>query len=394
MGLRPLIGNLYDRRAGINITAKENVCATRSYVDGPTNQSDGVATGQTARIQHYATVGCTNLRLLYGNWRWNGNEQLGTDTITVKASIDDGTNIYPVFFNGSRTVSILPGAEVLSDPVGVYFPAGTVLYTRTFVSVSLGAKWFKYFVYQVSGEGVADTDVTDSGSVTGGIGYCYVPSAIYGETIASSKQIAIIGDSLSGRQVSTGPDYGNPSVLQAFGPHFGSSYNVLHVGGDGESVVTFASTGGSIQRRRIIQGSTSALVIYAWTHYAQASLSAAQADIQALWAMLKSMGIQNIWQCTCPPYTNSTDGWITTQNQTPTTSPANEAIRVGLNNWFRTIPSPINGIFEIADVLESGRNSGVWKPNYTTDGLHWGGGATNAAAAEAGIIAAIDASKL
>jgi hypothetical protein len=59
-------------------------------------------------------------------------------------------------------------------------------------------------------------------------------------------------------------------------------------------------------------------------------------------------------------------------NQTPA---ATEANRVSLNTWLRTVPSPLTGVVEIADVFETARNSGLWKVNgtanyYTTDGIH------------------------
>lgn len=44
---------------------------------------------------------------------------------------------------------------------------------------------------------------------------------------------------------------------------------------------------------------------------------------------------------------------------------------------------PLVGFFELADLAESARNSGRWRPSYTADGIH--PNATGAATMSAGI---------
>jgi hypothetical protein len=104
------------------------------------------------------------------------------------------------------------------------------------------------------------------------------------------------------------------------------------------------------------------------------------------------------YTATIPPPTSSTDNWATVANQTLN---PNNTIRVNYNNWMRdgfpiaystllaaAVGStganiirignprhPISGYFEIADTVESGRDSGKWISNgtafyYTGDGLH------------------------
>ena len=113
-----------------------------------------------------------------------------------------------------------------------------------------------------------------------------------------------------------------------------------------------------------------------------------------------------MYQTTVTPQTTSTDAWVTTANQTVT---AVHARRIGLNDWIRdgapfdtatglavavgatgstivragTRAHPLKGFFEIADIVETSRNSGIWKAGWTTDGLH--PNATGYAAAYLGI---------
>ncbi len=67
------------------------------------------------------------------------------------------------------------------------------------------------------------------------------------------------------------------------------------------------------------------------------------------------------WVCTVPPITTSTDSWATTGNQTVVNG---ETPRLQFNAWARDTThwaaDGITGIFDIADVCESTRNSGKW----------------------------------
>ena len=117
-----------------------------------------------------------------------------------------------------------------------------------------------------------------------------------------------------------------------------------------------------------------------------------QREAIRFWQWLSVNGIK-YWQCTLTPYSSSTDGWGTVENQTPH---AQDARRTGFNDWIRdgapltgTEPDPagirighpdhpLGGYIEAADIAESSRNSGVWTvdPVYgaaPTDGQHFHG---------------------
>jgi hypothetical protein len=67
------------------------------------------------------------------------------------------------------------------------------------------------------------------------------------------------------------------------------------------------------------------------------------------------------WLTTMPPYTNAANTAIAGAG----------AARIANNNWRRGIPAGFAGVFEVADVLESARDSGIWgSASWTSDGLH------------------------
>jgi hypothetical protein len=127
-------------------------------------------------------------------------------------------------------------------------------------------------------------------------------------------------------------------------------------------------------------------------------------DFVTIWRMFNRRG-PKVWQTTVTPRTNSTDGWATVGNQT-IASASEETKRLAINDWLRdgapvvagavaavgtsgasraavysaagtlvtpaSGPSgnPLAGVFDICDVVETARNSGIWKAGYSVDGLH------------------------
>lgn len=81
------------------------------------------------------------------------------------------------------------------------------------------------------------------------------------------------------------------------------------------------------------------------------------------------------YTATLPPVTTSTDNWATVANQ-GIANPAREAERVAFNGLARRGIAGASGFVEIADAVESSRDSGRWKADGTTaklftyDGTH------------------------
>jgi hypothetical protein len=129
-----------------------------------------------------------------------------------------------------------------------------------------------------------------------------------------------------------------------------------------------------------------------------ASLASVQSTAVTLWSMFANRG-QRVFQTTITPRTTSTDGWVTTGSQT---AAAGESVRVAFNAWLRAgapvssgvavaigtsgallagqTGHPLYGVFEVADICESTRDSGLWKamvsPRTVTDAVATNGSGT------------------
>jgi lysophospholipase L1-like esterase len=76
-------------------------------------------------------------------------------------------------------------------------------------------------------------------------------------------------------------------------------------------------------------------------------------------------GAKQVWIMTLPPDTSGTN---------------RNAVRVAYNDLLRSEPNPFTGVLDLADVLETSRNSNTWKTGYNNaDGYHMN--ATGGAAA-------------
>lgn len=342
---------------------------------GGSEQSDGIVLGTTYRLQHYITASAITPRVLFGN---SEQDRDGTNSIIVKAALETSSGaIVPLTFSGSSTVTIAPGTFVYADPAAMTLAKGDYVWSRTYVSVAnTGEKWWKGFVHQETGEGETNSDMAYSGTVPTNTGYSYCPFAIHALASGTNNQIAIFGDSLASGFCS--PPFDKPFAVTALGSNFGQDYPHILVAENSEGIANFVAF--HPLRGQLVVGSTHALIVYAFVHVATSTFATAQADLQALWSCLQGLGITKLWQCTFPPVTDSTDGWATLGNQTP--SPLwNNPVRLLINDWIRTTPTPLAGFFELAGSLESSLNSGLWKvPGYTTDGLHTNTTTSNTAA--------------
>lgn len=120
------------------------------------------------------------------------------------------------------------------------------------------------------------------------------------------------------------------------------------------------------------------------------TLEAQHATHIAHWRWLAATGAR-VACTTLHPYTSSTDNWATTENQTITDR---EPARIARNDWLRDgaplhadyTPAEIGATgvmrigeqghplaypaFDVADVCETSRNSGIWRTGWPVDGTH------------------------
>lgn len=344
------------------------------------SQAAPAAQTATYRMQQIVPngYGIQGIRLLYCNWNYQGSPPVETDNanaITIKAAIDISNVIYPVFFNGSRSIVIDPGGFVLSDPLGIDMPTGTVYAVRTFVDAGAGG------VYPISnspttsssrGEGVTQSaDLTDVGdaavtAVNGSV--FYGPSAVLALT-GYTRELSILnlGDSTI-RGATSNQDvnlsYG------AYGRFCGIKTGYANFGVDGERAITMAT----LERRRrrfAMMAACNPTHVLVQLGINDLGASVSDTDLRTYMTTIgnaiAALGVPPII-CCMTPHTTSTDGWTSVAGQTQTGSTG----RVSNNNWRRGIPAPYVAVFDITTFFESSSDSGLWTPGMTTDGLHPG----------------------
>lgn len=345
----------------------------------------------------------------------------GLNSVTYEVSLQiDTASTIPFTFNGSRTVSIDPKiGKVRSDPMGITLNKGEVVYVRTNVSVTTGQK---YPLLRASRsnpylEGInVDPSLAGPGSNETGNGIVFTPvqgagtsgirlpgiSALLGTPVKYSSALLAVGDSIS---VGTGESF-------CFNQAAGTSENLdmgwiaratrnrwphLTLGISGTALGVWNTRAYSWRLKNFMETTyfthiLCELGINDLTGSAQ-TLDASKSRHILTWRDLAKYG-KPVYQSTLTPYTSSTDNWGTTANQTVALANGNEAVRVGLNDWFRD-GSPLNssdfapvatgsnaagviragnalhplgngdvygkGYIEVADSLETSRNSGIYK---------------------------------
>lgn len=346
-----------------------------------------------ARTAHKLTVSVPEIKLVYANWC--GAETSGSGDMTFTASIEYplGTILGQVTFRGSKTAVLSPDGIIVSDPFEVDVSANEFIYVRTHWDTPTSWPQVRT-AFPADNEGgenssSALTDKTLSGTISATQAAVFCPSAIIGAPVsgATAKWVAILGDSIANGQ----GDYGT-SVLtsgyiaRALDP---ASIPYVSVARGGETSASFNSTS---RRRRQLTASPDYVYDEYGTNdvYSAATLATVQANALLRWTRYANRGAKVFTQ-TISPRATSTDAFTTISGQT---SSSGNTVRVNYNNWVRD-GSPIDattkvavavgtssnvlragaaghplginsglaplGYVEIADVMESSRDSGKWK---------------------------------
>lgn len=366
-------------------------------------QPRSLVTGNTSctyRLRYPVTVTASRIRMTFPAWSTVtagiGDVPTGNPVTLGAVYAEYGGTLYPVTFGGQSSYTIDSGGAVTSDEVaGLTVAAGTTLYIRTYVTVSGGGQWpglYGAFTYpdEVSRPGTnlanATGDLTGTGQSTTDL---YGPLRVFGEIAAGQPfyAITVCGDSIA---AGTNDDF-------TIEPNVGYYQRALWPGNRPFSIVALPGENGTML---LTQGANRADIVGEYADYvinqygindlqSGASLAQLQARTFANTVISRNPWVNGRLQQTLGPKTSSTDGWATTANQTPD---AINADRVTFNDWVRdgmpeigqvavaagTVGAiragqgghPYTGYIEVADLCESARNSGLWKPGYTGDGLH------------------------
>lgn len=377
--------------------------------------SDGVATSATYETLHSIGGPCDKLHFLFTGYGTIG-EPL-TDAyrlkLSVKITTPGGTYFVPLrWADGSRLKTIDPGSIAIAGPLDWSWTAADAngsasLALRQYVEVDSGKKWPLRYTGTGNEKVEFAADRTDvNGTLTAQGGNVFGPTAILGipTGAAGIKSICMYGDSIAvaGTNGSSGWLSGG----------LGQNVPALNVAVNTERGRRDLLEHGIHFNARVAIGehATNALWQYGandvWPS-ATNSLAQLEASLLQFCAMKKLRSIP-VFATTITPYTTSTDSWATAGNQTVFDGPQ-ELVRQAYNDWLRD-GAPYNtttllgaatgssgagiiragqsghplayegcgampdctypGYIDVADALETARNSGKWKAGHTGDGLH------------------------
>jgi lysophospholipase L1-like esterase len=328
--------------------------------------SNGTDQAVTYRTRHKAMDGFANPQAVFGNFYSSNGDINGVNDIYVEASLEklDGT-IYPWTFEGKYGITIGQGGLVVSDHIGIELSENEEFFVRTHVSVTTAGQ--KYPVgltcYPANGEGKTQGNITKSGAATTSFEFAYSPITILGTNTNSDSSVLLIGDSIMSGQADDTGDKG--FAVRAL---ISAGIGHIRLSKPGERAQHFQGIG-RFHRMKLSMYATHAIINYGVNDLGGGrTLAQVQADLQNIWIALTLRGIK-VFQTTITPRTTSTDSFATTTNQTKVGGQL-ETDRIALNDWLRTVPSPLTGVFDVADAVETARNSGIWIAGYTGDGTH------------------------
>ena len=340
-----------------------------------------------SRSHHIARDNITSLKVVLPNWWWDRGATLleknlgGTITYTCAIEYPSGT-FTQVKFSGSASVVAANNSSVLSDFVNVTIPSGSAFWVRVFATSATGIVFGAGTVTPSapqcdSGNGEAMnyaasglTDLTMGGTITptttgNGAPY-FSPSAI----VAMTRQPSVFlkGDS---RVWGLGDAFDSSGDLGELARSIGAVYGYINAGCSGDTIALYLTS--KANRLSLVQYCSHVLDETGINDLRAAggnrTSAAVLTDLQTAYADYTG---KRILRTTIPPASTSSDNFATLANQVLDTNQAqiaafNNSIRAGLANVLR--------YFEVADVVESSRNSGKWIVNgtanaYTIDGLH------------------------
>lgn len=334
-------------------------------------RSNGTNLGGTAIEQITAQFSGHGIILDYSSWSNNAsNETAAPNNCTIKATVEKSYSFpIPVTFNGAESVTISPKAPfVRSDPVGIEYAKGDILYVRTYITVPNGGTYQTIRASRgydriegfnvdpaTAGPGV---DATETSTITTTNTYSLRipgPSQVLG---IPNKPVAcplFVGDSIIGgtsehlsfgRAGQSGEAVTGAALTRYLDFGWGNrvcdnKWPRLVVALSGSSIGSWLNATGIYgwRRKAFIEKTyfTHAFASYGVNDIGGFStLADAQNRFIAFWKSLAAYRVP-VYACTVTPFTASTDEFSTLANQTIATgwTTAQSNIRLQLNEWIR-----------------------------------------------------------
>lgn len=317
-------------------------------------------------------VACGGLRLTYINATLTATgEVVPPDTITLnKVTIESAAGLLiPVFFNGRRSVTIEPGAQVTSDPVGLTVAALSYFYVRSYVGVdTLGKKWpVSSTTITAEGEGYSTTDFADGAVPTLFSASLFGPAIVTAVAQGRRPVIGIVGSSSA---------YGQGDTAEA--PYYDLGYPARAFAAKNISYVKLTRASDTLLQFLTNHRLRMQLLAQAGvTHVLQqlgsndisngASAATTISRLQDVTDIITGAGIKVI-NTTITQKVSGT--YATLSGQVPS---SDSGRRHDVNDWLRTGPTGSSGLLDAAaataapeDISKFRIDGGAW----TVDGTH------------------------
>jgi len=311
----------------------------------------------------------------------------------IRAHLEVAGVAYPVTWGGASQGNVPAGAaEYLSDQISGHpdIEPGTdvwVLLVREYnvgeqpIYMNSAAK-----TPAVTGETLhtaatgVDPGLGTPGALTASGGWTLgtilmPPMSIVGDPkYATKPAIAIVGASIErGTNDAWGDGVNGAGGYIRRGLITPTKYSYVHLACAGEAANQYIA---STHRRNHLKYADAMLIGYGGNDYTNGRTAAdTLADIISIANQARAVGITRIGFLRMAPKSDSTDGWVTTGNQTP---------RAGFIAFRNVIDAGVvaNGmtLVDVTSAYETGANTSIWKANLTTDGTHPQPGGHSAAA--------------
>jgi hypothetical protein len=356
-----------NRNRGLNLLSSAapylGQVASRTFAP---NQYAGGQLTSMSRTGHLASTTITQLKLIFVGWYYSATaESNQTSGATWHASIEypSGTIAGQALFSGSSAGVCAAGGMIISDWItGLNIPSGVRFWVRVHQAAPSGIIYRTTSggtVFQGSAYGAAVADDTMNLNAVGGSALYIGPAGVIANTTVPS--IAVLGDSRTvGISSFVDPTSGEISAAKS------GLYDAPSIDFAISSTSTPYYLAATAPKRIALGAYCSHIFNYLGINdvnggTTSAALLTNQQQVKADW------GGKKMVCATLDPHSSSTDAWATTVNQTPNADNTN---RTAYNDAIRAVPAWLSAYIEAADATESARNSGLWKPNDTADGLH------------------------
>lgn len=337
-------------------------------------------TGQSVKYacNHPIYVSGTSPKLIYVNKTIDGTHEANQSLASnkVKAALKVGSTIYQVTFNGgSSSVTLAPGDYVVSDAVSVTIQPGDTVRSLTWIQSQGAVGAWPGSVVLYTGEGfqvnapdptggLDETSLTDANGVAN---YSWVPMLVATRSLAT-KSVAIYADSIASTADS---DPNKAFIVRAL-----QARNIpyLKLGTSGDRLKNVVLGNWPVRLALGAAYCSDAICQMGVNDVLEGqTLAALKVNAVSTWTTLAAQH-ERVYQTTLTPLV--TNGTIRTQfNQwlrdgAPIVAGVGVATGTTPATRAGTAGHPLTAYIEVADFVESSRDSGAWVSGYSADDVH------------------------